>query len=114
MSFSKWEEDMESRQPQFYYWNMCIKLESLLMRFLGSQHEADYYLYIDSLSDIIPWMFTFNHSHYARWLSVHLHDLSSLKSVSQNTHDEFVKGKFVTQKSSHKFSMLDTTKYMKS
>ena len=105
MSFSKWEEDMESRQPHFYHWNMCIKLESLLMRFLGSQREADYYSYKDSFSDIIPWIFTFNHSHCARWLSLHLHDLSSLKSVSRNTH-EFVKGKFVTQKSSHKFFTL--------
>ena len=38
--------------------------------------------------------------------SVHSHDLSNLQSVSPKTYEEFVKGHFVTQKSSHKFSKL--------
>ena len=82
---------------------MCIKLKNLLMRFLRSQREADNHLYIDSFSEITLWMFTFNHSHYAHWLSVHLNDLSRLKSVSRY-NAEFVKGHFVTKESSHKFS----------
>ena len=97
---------MESKQPLFYFWNMCIKLESLLMKFLPSQREGVYSAYVDSLAEIIPWMFTFERSHYARWLSVHLHELSNMQSISPNTYEEFVKGHFVTQKSSHKFSKL--------
>ena len=100
------EEEMESKQPLFYFWNMCIKLKSLLMKFLHFQREGVYSAYVDSLAEIILWLFTFDHSHYARWLSVHLHDLSNLQSISPNTYEEFVKGHFVTQKSSHKFSKL--------
>ena len=97
LSFSRWEKEMESKQPLFYFWNMCIKLESLLMKFLRSQREGVYSAYVDSLAEIITRMFTFDHSHYAHWLSVHLHDLRNLQSISPNTYEEFCYSKIITQ-----------------
>ena len=67
---------MESKQPLFDLWNMCIK---------PSQGEGVHSAYVHSLAEIIPWMFTFDHIHYARCLSVHLHDVSNLQSVSPIT-----------------------------
>ena len=61
---------------------------------------------VEILTAIIPWMFAMDHYHYARWLSVHVIDLQELPNDSPDTHREFVKGNFVTQKSSHKFSAL--------
>ena len=61
---------------------------------------------MEILTAIIPWMFAMDHYHYARWLSVHVIDLQELPNDSPDTHREFVKGNFVTQKSSHKFSAL--------
>ena len=100
LSFKEWEKMMESEHPQFYFWNMCIKLQSLLMKFLRSQREGDYKSYLDSLAEMIPWMFTFDHCHYARWLSVHLHDLKNLQSKSPIIYEEFMKGHFVSTRSS--------------
>ena len=61
---------------------------------------------MDTLGQIIPWVFRFNHVHYARWLSVHLHDLKNLKDNLPRTYQEFLKGHFVTQKTNRKFSLL--------
>ncbi|KAJ8030343.1 hypothetical protein HOLleu_26730 [Holothuria leucospilota] len=43
---------------------------------------------------------------FARWLTVHVTDLQELPNDSVDIHRTFVKGNFVTQKSSHKFSAL--------
>ena len=47
-----------------------------------------------------------DHFHYARWLSVHVSDLQELQTDSMDTHNAFLDGNFVTQKSSRKFSVM--------
>ena len=47
-----------------------------------------------------------DHYNYARWLTVYVTDLQELPNDSVDVHRAFVKGNFVTQKSSHKFSAL--------
>ena len=71
---------------QFFYWDMVIKFESLLMNFLEAQQEANYDMYVNSLAKIVPWMFCFNHYHYTRWMTVYLNDVHMLKENSSNTH----------------------------
>ena len=47
-----------------------------------------------------------DHIHYARWLTVHVIDLLQLQSQCPDIYKEFIRGRFVTQKTSHKFSCL--------
>ena len=79
LSFKEWSCAMSAKHPQFFYWNLVIKFESLLMKFLEAQREANYDMYINSLAEIVPWMFYFNHYHYARWMTVYLNDVHMLK-----------------------------------
>ena len=55
---------------------------------------------------IVPWMFAMDHFHYARWLSVHVRDLIQLERECPKVWNEFLKGHFVMQKTSRKFSMM--------
>ena len=55
-----------------------------------------------SFRGCLPW----TNYHYARWLTGHVTDLQELPYDSMDIHREFVKGNFVTQKSSHKFSAM--------
>ena len=57
---------MSAKHPQLFYWDMVIKFESLLMKFLEAQREANYDMYINSLAEIVALMLYFNHYHYAR------------------------------------------------
>ena len=106
LSFDIWKQNMASEFPQFFYWNMVLDLECLLFAFIRSQREGNYKLYVESLQAIIPYMFVMDHFHYARWLSVHVSDLQELQTDSMDTHNAFLDGNFVTQKSSRKFSAM--------
>ena len=34
-------------------------------------------LYIESLTKIVPWFFALDHTHYSRWVPIHLRDMVS-------------------------------------
>ena len=83
-----------------------LDLELLFLQFLRSQREQKLISYSQTLTKIIPWMFALDHYHYARWLTVHVNDLITLKNTSPLTHAEFLTGSFVTKKTRRKFSSL--------
>ena len=53
---------------------------------------------------IAPWMFALDHGNYARWLHVHINEMSQLQQNHPGIYEEFSKGKFSVQKSNCKFS----------
>ena len=105
-SFKEWCLQMVLNHPQFSYWYKTYQLILLYLRFLRAQREQNYKEYVASLIDIVPWMFVLDHFHYSRWLAVHVTDLLELEKNSTDTHQEFLKGNFVTQKTSNKFSSM--------
>ena len=50
------------------------------------------------------WLFAFNHTHYARWLSVHLCDMLQLQEIISEVFRHFDEGHFVLAKSKRTFS----------
>ena len=63
-------------------------------------------MYVDVLTHICPWMFALDHVHYARWLPVFIKTLRELDVRHPEIYNEFMNGKFVTQKSNKPFSSL--------
>ena len=106
MPITLWCQMNSEKHPLFYYWTVTSKLERIFLNFMFSQRNGDFLLYVDTIGEVIPWAYKYNYVHYARWLSVHAHDLNNLPKVSRKTFEEFLKGNFVTQKSTHKFSFL--------
>ena len=106
LCFDLWCNEMASMHPQFDYWFKVWQLERLLLQFLRSQRQPNFASYLDSLGKIIPWMFALDHFHYSRWMAIHVKDLLALENNSPATYAEFLKGNFVTQKCTHKFSAL--------
>ena len=104
--FDEWCKDMASDHPQFDYWYTVLQLELIFLQFLRSQREQHFVSYVESLGKIIPWMFSLAHYHNARWMTVHVRDLLTLENTCPTTHEQFLNGNFVTQKTSHKFSAL--------
>ena len=51
-------------------------------------------------------MFALDHTHYARWLSVHIRDMTSLSNTHPDILSEFNSGKFVVHKMRNKFSAM--------
>ena len=106
MSFDNWCNQQVSATPHFQYWHTALQLELLLLVFLKSLRAADFDLYIDALSKMLPWFFAMNHSNYARWLPVHLRDMRSLEQLVPHVASEFKKGLFTVKKTPKRFSSI--------
>ena len=78
----------------------------MLLVYVRSFREGNFDLYVQSLAQIVPWMFALDHTHYSRWLSVHVRDMTSLSVNRRNIHAEFRAGKFVVHKTQNKFSAM--------
>ena len=51
-------------------------------------------------------VFRLDHTQYARWISVHLRDMVTLKDVHPTVFSEFIKGNFVVKKTIRRFSAI--------
>ena len=63
-------------------------------------------MFIRCLQKIAPWMFAMDHTNYAPWLPIFIHDLKSLQSYHPGVYKEFCQGKFKINKSGKPFSSI--------
>ena len=108
LSFGQWVEQQCSTSPMFLYWKDTLDLELLVLSFVRSVREGDFQLYVASMKKLIPWCFALDHTHYARWLTVHIKDMETLPTRLPQVYTEFDAGKFVVRKTTSKFSALGT------
>ena len=55
-------------------------------------------MYMDALTELVPWFFALDHTNYARWIPVHLRDMTELQSKHPDVAREFNAGNFTIQK----------------
>ena len=106
MSFNDWCLKKVAAVPQFHFWYLTLQLELLLLVFVRSLREANFELYIDAVSKIVPWFFGLDHTNYARWLPIHLRDMYRLNNVAPDVDSQFKQGRFVVNKTSKNFSSI--------
>ena len=101
-----WEVQMKEKSLMFAFWFMINGLQLVYLRFLRSIREGDIELYIQSLDEVTDWCHALDHTHYARWLPVHLKDLVELATKLPLVYQQFKAGKFVVQRSNRRFSLM--------
>ena len=106
LQFKEWKEDMSSKHTQFLYWSRVLQLQLIVFQLVRAFRNADFSLYLHSLSQLIPWMFSLDHINYARWLSVHLKGMRALHVKHSDVYRHFRQGKFVVHKTKHAFSAI--------
>jgi len=106
MPFEDWCDARSDASPQFQFWHLVLQLELVVLIYVRSIREANFLLYIEALSKIIPWFFALDHTHYSRWVPIHIRDMVSLKQLHPHVYAEFLKGNFVVKKSKRAFSAL--------
>ena len=65
-SFEDWKENLSKLHPQFLYWARVLELQIVRLKLLRSFREANFALYLQSLTQLVPWMFALDNVHYAR------------------------------------------------
>ncbi len=66
--FEHWCEKRSQEIPQFQFWYTTLQLELLVLMFIKALRTADFPLYVDSLTQLVPWFFCLDHINYSRWL----------------------------------------------
>ena len=103
LPYEEWQEHMRQCSATFFYWDLVMQLETKIFSFIRSQRSKNFALYVRTLEELVFLYFSLNHQNYARWLSVHLHDL---KTLPESIFNEFCGGNFVTSKTQNRFSAM--------
>ena len=112
-SLEQWCELRVQQSIHFYYWLKTLELETLMLLYVGSLHEGNFQLYLESFTKIVPLKFALDHTHFSRWLPVHIRDMTLLSEDHPKICDEFCAGKFVVHKTSDKLSAMIIDQYHK-
>ena len=102
-NYVDWRNHLMEKNANANYWFQLIQLETLLFTFIKSLRDADFELFLDCLKSINKWMFSLDHLHYARWLTVFIKDLEQLNPEVLNA---FKKGCFIVKPSKRIFSNI--------
>ena len=106
MEFTDWCGKMRAEQPQFKYWAVVLEMELNIFQIIESIRTGHFLSYRESLSMFIPWVFSFDHINYARWLSVHIRDMFSLSETHPVIYKGCVAGRFVAHKTNRPISAM--------
>ena len=101
-----WLSQRSKESTSFLYWKLVIELEMLILMYVRSLREGNFKLHLEVLYLLLSWFFSFNHVHYARWLTVHWFDLYHLESKFPDLFEQFSNGNFSFQKSNREFSRM--------
>lgn len=63
-------------------------------------------MYLDALTELVPWFYALDHTNYARWIPVHLRDMTELNEMHPDIFTEFKNGHFTAQKTKRSFSAI--------
>ena len=46
-------------------------------------------MYLDALTELVPWFYALDHMNYTRWIPVHLRDMAELTEMHPDIYQEF-------------------------
>ena len=101
--FESWKTSCLSENANARFWFGLIEMQVLLFDFVKSLRDADFTSFLNALKRICQWMFSMDHTHYARWLPVFINDLEKLDN---STRSKFEKGYFTIKRSNRPFSNI--------
>ena len=103
-SFMEWKNLMQERSPTFFFWDMILRYEVLMLIFVRAHRERNFSLYVEVLEELVPTFLSLDHTNYARWVPIHIRDMKALPDSIKN---EFkTEGHWVITKTRHAFSAI--------
>ena len=105
LSFGKWCELKSEQSTHFYFWNMILKYEMLLLSSVRAVRETQFDTYIELLKECVPLFFALDKIRYAKWTSIYIHDMEILKEKSPDDYTKLSEN-FTVQKTNRAFSAI--------
>ena len=92
--FEEWINIHGKKSPHFKFWYTLLELECLMLMFVRILRSGNFEMFVEVLDQFLQWMFSLNHTHYARWLPVYIQTLKKLPDQQTEVYEEFKKGRF--------------------
>ena len=102
-SFDEWCVNRVEISPRFQYWLIIMRLEQLILVYVGSLRDSKFSLCVSVLTKLAPWFFALDHTHYSRWVPIHIRDMMTLQEQHPDTDIQFSHGGFVVHKTKRLF-----------
>ena len=106
LEFKQWCSQREEVCPHFQYWATVMELELCILVYICSLRQASFSMYLDALTELVPWFHALDHTNYARWIPVHLRDMAELSTKHPEIAKEFSEGNFTVRKTNRVFSAI--------
>ena len=106
LGFEEWCQNKSQQSRQFQFWHLVLSMELTIFMLIRSFCEANFSLYYQALSELIPYLLANNNTNYVQLLPVHLRDMLTLESKHLAVAQEFKMGSFAVHKTKHDFSVL--------
>ena len=75
LGFDEWCSKGEDSCHKFQYWATAVFIV------YRSQRQSSFSMYLDDLTEFVPWFFAVDHSDYARCIPVPLRDNTELPTI---------------------------------
>ena len=83
-----------------------MKLELCVLVYVHSLCQASFSMYLDALTELVPWFYALDHINYAQWIPVHLRDMAESSTKHPQVAKEFNEGNFTVRKTNRVFSAV--------
>ena len=104
LEFKEWSAMREIASTLFKYWTIVMELSILV--FVRSLRQRSFAMYLDALTELVPWFHALDHTNYARWIPIHLRDMTELPTRHPEIATIFDNGNFVVCKTGKAFSAI--------
>ena len=105
-SFDGWCVNRVGVSPRFQYWLIIMRLEQLILVYVISLRDSKCSLYVAVLTKLAPFFFALDHTHYSRWVPIHIRDMMTLQEQHPDTTIQFSQGGFFVHKTKRPFSAI--------
>lgn len=82
------------------FWDSYIDLVCLLLRFTRATREGNWVLHLASVREMLPWVFAYDRTNYARYLSVYWCEMTTLPQTHPESNALLLDGHFTVQRNS--------------
>ena len=108
-SFDEWCVNRVEVSPQFQHRLIIMRLEQLILVYVGSLRDFKFSLYksnVNILTKLASWFFVLDHTHYSKWVPIHIRDMMTLQEQHPDTAILFPQGGFVVLKTKRSFCLI--------
>ena len=83
-----------------------MELEVLVLVYVHLLRQSSLTMYLDALTELVPWFHALDRINYARWVAVYLQDMAELPRKHPDIARKFMEGIFTIEKTKKMFSMV--------